>query len=31
MDDFADWLARHGLQQYAPVSAANDIDRSLVG
>jgi class 3 adenylate cyclase len=31
MDDFADWLARHGLQQYAPVFAANDIDRSLVG
>jgi class 3 adenylate cyclase/ABC-type transport system involved in cytochrome c biogenesis ATPase subunit len=31
MDDLADWLARHGLQQYAAVFAANDIDRSILG
>ncbi|HEV8503150.1 MAG TPA: AAA family ATPase [Casimicrobiaceae bacterium] len=30
MDDLAQWLRSHGLEQYAQVFAANDVDRKLL-
>ncbi len=30
MDDLAQWLRSHGLEQYAQVFAANDVDRTLL-